>query len=250
MLQTLKTMPIKTLGKTLLTAAATLATLMLAGCESSPFALQEIPEVDKYCLTAQKIITRTEVPMELVVHNNFEAFVKSKAVIEGPTIQQYNWKAEDGMVLGISCKLKSSDHLNLVFGGGSAGPDSLCQYMNQAVFRLLARQVTSPAFTRVVFDPSETLDRDEEEPGMTGPEWLAPFTMTYIEEGGLHIATKGFVVDFLDPQYADVPERFRGVHYCHLVAPEYLQALMSGEAEADVIIGREVDRSGPPPGGH
>ena len=256
MLQSLKTMPIETLRKTLLITAVALATLMLAGCESSPFALQEIPAVDKYCLTAQKIITRTEVPMELVVHDNFAAFVKSKAVIEGPTIQQYNWKADDGMVLGISCKLKSADHLNLVFGTGSAGPDSLCQYMNQAVFRLLARQVSSPAFTRVVFDPSEKLnyeaeeDEEDEEPGMTGPDWLAPFTMTYIEEGALHIATKGFVVNFLDPQYAEAPERFRGVHYCHLIAPEYLEALMSGEAEADVVIGSEVDRSGPPPAGY
>jgi hypothetical protein len=241
---------LRALQTTLTIMAVTLATIMLAACDPSPFALQEIPAVDKYCLTAQKIITRTELPMELVVHDNFEAFVKSKAIIEGPTIQQYNWKAENGMVLGISCKLKSSDHLNLVFGGGNAGPDGLCQYMNQAVFRLLTRQVTSPAFTRVVFDPSETLGRDEEEPGMTGPEWLAPFTMTYIEEGGLHIATKGFVVDFLDPQYADAPERFRGVHYCHLVAPEYLLALMSGEAEADVVIGSDVDRSGPPPAGH
>jgi len=233
----------------LLTTAAALATLMLAACEPSPFALQEIPTLDKYCLTAQKIVTRTEVPMELVVHDNFAAFVKSKAVIEGPTIQQYNWKADNGMVLGISCKLKSADHLNLIFGGGSAGPDGLCQYMNQAVFRLLTKQVTSPAFTRVVFDPSETLS-DDEKPIMTGPDWLAPFTMTYIEEGGLHIATKGFVVNFLDPQYAKVPERFRGVHYCHLIAPEYLEALMSGEAEADVVIGTDVDRSGPPPGGY
>jgi hypothetical protein len=249
MRQTLKT----TLIKMVITTAAALATLMLVACESSPFALQEIPAVDKYCLTAQKIVTRTELPMELVVHDNFEAFVKSKAVIEGPTIQQYNWKADDGMVLGISCKLKSSDHLNLIFGGGSAGPDSLCQYMNQAVFRLLTTQVSSPAFTRVVFDPSEKLnhgDDDDEEPGMTGPDWLAPFTMTYIEEGALHIATKGFVVNFLDPQYAEAPERFRGVHYCHLVAPEYLQALMSGEAEAGAVIGREVDLSGPPPAGH
>jgi hypothetical protein len=239
----------------LLTTAAALSTLMLAACESSPFALQEIPALDKYCLTAQKIVTRTELPMELVVHDNFEAFVKSKAVIEGPTIQQYNWKADDGMVLGISCKLKSADHLNLIFGTGSAGPDSLCQYMNQAVFRLLTRQVSSPAFSRVVFDPSEKLNYDDEEdedeePGMTGPDWLAPFTMTYIEEGALHIATKGFVVNFLDPQYAKMPERFRGVHYCHLVAPEYLEALMSGEADAGVVIGREVDRSGPPPGGY
>jgi len=225
------------------------AALLVVACEQSPFALKEVPSADEYCLAAQRIITRTEVPVELVLHDNFEAFVKSKAVIEGPTIQQFNWKDADNNLLAISCKLKSADHLNLVFGAGSAGPDSLCQIMNQAVFRLIARQVTSPAFTRVVFDPVETVS-DDEQPGMTGPDWLAPFTMTYVEESALHIATKGFTVGFEDPRYEKVPERFRGVHYCHLIAPDYLKALMEGRAPVDVIVGMDVDRSGPPPAGH
>lgn len=225
------------------------AAYAIAGCDRDPYKLKELPEVGEYCLAAQRIVTRTEVPVVLDVHDTFMSFVKSKAIIDperGPVIQQYNWHDGDGNLLGISCKLKSADHLNLEFGDGSAGPDGLCQDMNRAIFSRIARKATNPAFSRVTFDAVETVV-NEDEPGMTGPDWLAPFTMTYVEEGALHIASKGFVVDFTDPLYADAPERFRGVHYCHLIAPDYLAAVLNGDGRVGAMIGRDVDRSGPPP---
>jgi hypothetical protein len=80
------------------------------------------------------------------------------------------------------------------------------------------------------------------------PDWLAPFEMTYLDEAGnLHIATKGFTVDFTDERFLKAPPRFRGVHYCHLVAPEYLAGLMRGTADAGMSVGRVVDTSGPNP---
>jgi len=223
--------------------------LAVTACSGSdnPWELREVPTTENFCIAAQRLVTRTDVPVEVVIHDDFDAFVKSKAVIEGPTIQQFNWSDADGMLLGISCKLKSADHLNVAFGEGSAGPDGLCQDMNRAVFSLVARKVRAPAFSRVTFDPAETVS-NAAQPGMTGPDWLAPFTMTYVQDDALHIATKGFVVNFTDPQYAKAPERFRGVHYCHLVAPDYLQALMDGTAAPGAIVGRDVDRSGPNPG--
>ena len=75
------------------------------------------------------------------------------------------------------------------------------------------------------------------------PTWLKPFTMTYLDPaGGLHIATKGFVINFTDPRYQKFPDSWRGTHYCHLVAPEYMERLLSGEAAAGAVIGREPDR--------
>ena len=226
-----------------------IASVCVAACSGAdnPWELQEVPAVADYCVAAQRLVTRTDIPVQVVIHEDFDGFVKSKAVIEGPTIQQYNWTDEQGNLLAVSCKLKSADHLNLEFGEGSAGPDGLCQDMNQAVFRLITRKVREPAFSRVTFDPAETVSNTAQ-PGMTGPDWLAPFTLTYVQDDVLHIATKGFVVNFSDPQYARAPERFRGVHYCLLLAPGHLQALMEGTAAPGVVVGREVDRSGPNPG--
>jgi len=225
------------------------ALVVLTACEKSPITLREMPAADDYCLAAQKIVTQTQLPMQLVVHEGFDAFVKSKAIIDpeaGPVIQQYNWYAEDGAIRGISCKLKSADHLTLEYGENKAGPDGMCQDMNQAIFSIVTRRVRQPVWQAITFDKDETVV-NEEEPGMVGPDWLAPYTATYAEEGTLHIASKGFIVDFTDPRFTAVPERFRGVHYCHFIAPDYLEALMNGEAEPGAIIGKTVEIKGPPP---
>lgn len=228
-----------------------LAALAMAGCASGPGpdtpALKAVPATSEYCLAAQRVVTRTDVPVKLVLHQEFDAFVSSKAVIDGPTIQQFNWYDAAGAPLGVSCKLKSADHLNVAFGAGSAGPDGLCQDMNRAVYRLVAKGAGKPRYGQVVFDPAETVV-NKDQPGMTGPDWLKPYTMTSVDENGaLHIATRGFIVNFSDPQFAKMPERFRGVHYCHFIAPEHLRALLAGEAEPGAVIGRAIDPNRPMP---
>ena len=219
--------------------------LVLTACAArttKPFELAEIPNTGTYCLDAQRVVTRTTVPMTLIVHDDFSAFVKSKAVIEGPTIHQFNWYDPDGNIQGISCKMKSADHLNIEFGDGSAGPDGYCQDMNNQVYQLVRLQTENPAYASVTFDLSERLE-SKEQSNMIGPTWLKPFRMTYLDPAGeLHIATKGFVINFTDPRYQKFPASWRGTHYCHLIAPEYLAALLRGDATADAIIGREAER--------
>ena len=54
---------------------------------------------------------------------------------------------------------------------------------------------------------------------------------------------KGFQVDFTDPRFARAPERFRGVHYCHFIAPEFFARLLAGRADPEISLGRLVDTS-------
>jgi hypothetical protein len=179
--------------------------------------------------------------MKLEVQPYFAAFVKSKALIQGPTVQQFNWVDAEGNLIGVSCKLKSTDHLVATFGAGSAGPDGTCQDFNEAVYRLVAREARRSAYPNVVFDPRETVT-NEANPGMTGPDWLAPFTLTSVDaDGSLRIHTKGFIVNFNDSRYAQLPERFRGVHYCHFIAPNHLRDLLEGRASPGAVIGKVAD---------
>lgn len=211
------------------------------------FGVSVLPPLDEYCRDAQRVVTRTEQPVELIVQDSFDAFVSSKAVIEGPTIQQYNWYDDGRQILGVSCKIKSADHLNLTFGDGTAGPDGLCQDMNRAVYGLVAARVDEAVFDEVVFDPLETVV-NEDQPGMTGPDWLKPYTMTYVDDANaLHIRAKGFQVDFTDQRFQRAPARFRGIHYCHFIAPAHLEALLRGEARPGAVIGQEVDPDRPMP---
>ena len=227
--------------------------LILTGCTThtmtDPFAPTALPPTDRFCLTAQRLVTRTDLPMQMQLHGDFDAFVRSKATIDGKTatIHQFNWVSADGRVIGISCKLKNTDHLVATYGEGSAGPDGSCHDMNRAVYELVRKEVVAPRYRSVVFDPNETVF-NAKEPGMTGPDWLAPFTLTSVDpDGSLRIHTKGFIVNFLDPQYAQMPERFRGVHYCHFIAPEHLRDLLAGRVEAGAVIGRAVTATAPPP---
>lgn len=181
--------------------------------------------------------------MELVLHDDLNAFVKSKPLIDGgngPQIQQFNWYADSGELVGISCKLKSADHLNLAFGDGVAGPDGSCQDMNRAVFEAISARVPDPVYEAVNFDPRENYFVTDVA-GATGPAWLAPAALTSADGDTLTIHTKGFINNFTDPAHADRPVRFRGLHYCHFVAPVYFEALLRGQAEAGARVGADIE---------
>ena len=221
------------------------ATISMAG----NFELREVPVLNEYCVAAQRIVTRTDQAVDVNIQASFDAFVMSKAVITDgaatvPEIQQFHWLDEAGQVTGVSCKLKSADHLNLVYGEATAGPDGSCQSMNQAAYQLIAADMTTPRFSRVVFDIDEDVT-NQENPGMTGPDWLSPYRAMYLDASGeLHVQAKGFSVDFTDPQFAQAPARFRGVHYCHFIAPDHLRSVLLGDAPPELSLGKLVDVSG------
>jgi hypothetical protein len=228
------------------------ALLVLASCSDVPSDdVADVPSVEEYCLVAQRIVTQTDHPVDLVVRETFDGFVKSKAIIPDgdnaiPEIQQFNWFGADGSVIGVSCKMKSADHLNLVYGDGTAGPDGACQDMNRYVFESLRIAKDDYRYERIVFDPTEQPQTRGVPPveGGAGPQWLQSYVATEVDaDNALVVKTKGFRVDFLDPRFEKAPARFRGVHYCHFVAPGYLRAVVTGQADPGIEIGGEVDLS-------
>ncbi|MBL8199589.1 MAG: hypothetical protein JNK40_01335 [Chromatiales bacterium] len=229
--------------------AAAAITAVAAGCASQPPRIAGSPPLQEFCLEAQRVIVRTDVQPTLIVHADFDAFVKSKAAIEPLTIQQYIWYEDDdpGRPVMISCKLKSADHLNEAFGAGTSAGNGRCQDMNRLTYDRVRAALGAVSVEPVIFDPAEEV-RNTENPGMTGPDWLKPYEMTWRDQSGvLHLRSKGFRVDWTDPQFAAMPGRFRGVQYCHLVAPEYLARLVTGQANAGVFVGRDVTALAQPP---
>jgi hypothetical protein len=223
-----------------------LAVNLLAACATTPstdpYTLNKLPTPENFCLDAQRVVGHTTIPMQVVIHKDLPAFVKSKALIEGPTIQQFNWYDPDGNIQGYSCKMKSTDHLNAAFGAGSAGAEGYCRTMNEQVYTLVSSTVADPVFDRVIFDSNESAD-DPEPSKMTGPQWLLPYTLTSVDAAGhLHVAASGFVIEFTDPRYQRFPPSWRGTHYCHLIAPEYLVGLLSGNAKAGAVVGQIIPR--------
>ena len=235
--------------------AAVLAAVLAAatGCASQPAAtLTAAPPLAEFCLEAQQVIVRTAVTPTLIVHSDFDAFVKSKALIDPLTIQEYVWYENDDATrpVMVSCKMKSADHLNEAIGKGTSAGDGKCQDMNRLTWERVRESLGDKTAETVVFDSAEVVE-NKENPGMTGPDWLKPYAMTWRDDAGvLHVRSKGFRVDWTDPRFAAMPGRFRGVQYCHLIAPEYLTRLVTGQAEAGLVVGREItDLSRAPPAG-
>ncbi len=229
-----------TLTRILLSAVAIAA---LAGCTAQRAAkIAPAPPLEEFCLEAQRVVVRTAVTPALVVHPDFDGFVKSKAAIEPLTIHEYIWFEDDDRArpVMVSCKLKSADHLNEAFGKSTSAGNGRCQDMNRLTYDRVRAGLGTAKTEPVVFDPAEEV-RNEANPGMTGPDWLKPYEMTWRDAAGaLHLRSKGFRVDWTDPRFAAMPGRFRGVQYCHLIAPEYLTRLVLGKAKAGLSVGREV----------
>ncbi len=220
------------------------------GCTTQTAArVTPAPPLAEFCLEAQRVVVRTAVTPALVLHTDFDGFVKSKAAIEPLTIQQYIWSENDDQArpVMVSCKLKSADHLNETFGKGTSAGNGRCQDMNRLTYARLQTARAPAVVERVIFEPAEVAENPAN-PGMTGPDWLKPYEMTWRDQDGvLHVRSKGFRVDWTDPQFAASPGRFRGVQYCHLIAPEYLARLVSGQAAAGLLVGREVAPLAQPP---
>jgi hypothetical protein len=146
---------------TLLAAAA--FTAVACGCASQPAPIAGSPPLAEFCLEAQRVVVRTEVKPALVLHTDFDAFVKSKAAIEPLTIQQYIWYENDDPArpVMISCKLKSADHLNEAFGPGTSAGNGRCQDMNRLTYDRVRASLGAANVEPVTFDPAEEVKNAE-----------------------------------------------------------------------------------------
>jgi hypothetical protein len=190
-------------------------------------------DLTEFCTEVQHLIGATALPAATVVYDDFDAFVKSKAAPKPLITRQFvHFDADHpGRPKMISCKLKSADQLNFEYGAGSAGHEGTCRSVNGLTLeRVLAARANpeQPAgvFTKVVLDPDEV--------GPSGVVWLKPFTMVSVgDDNALHIKAKALFVSWHDERFLKMPARFRGTHYCHLIAPSYLRRLLDGE----VVVG-------------
>ena len=181
----------------------------------------------------QYLLTGTRVRAANRVHQDYDAFVLSKAQINPLTTQQLV-RHLDGPQEGarmISCKLKTVDHLVATFGSDAASGEGRCGDIHRQMAIELA--AAEPGSLEVVVDADLVVDIHAAEGTALGPQWLEPHQLAYQDnQGRLHIRGKEFRVDWGEPRFAAAPPQFRGIHYCHVIAPDYLRRLAVGELHA------------------
>jgi hypothetical protein len=236
--------------KTLVMAVvAALGALGCAGTAQRPDLQTAWPLVE-FCSAAQQLISSTELRASNVVHDDYQAFVLSKPKVRPLETEQFHWYEDPARMKlkMISCKMKTTDHLRAEYGDSAAGTEGLCAAVNQhslaAVLTNLRRarhgKLRYEGGRRIVFDPEELTN--------LGPEWLKSHEIAWEDaQGLLHVQSRAMRNDWLDPRYLRAPPQFRGTRYCHLIAPDYLQRLLTGATPAPRARGEAVSTAVMPP---
>ncbi|MGI9341732.1 MAG: hypothetical protein ACR2QV_02715 [Gammaproteobacteria bacterium] len=131
----------------------------------------------------------------------------------------------------IMCKMKSWDAIEFYYGPGAAADGASCSDINADTYARVLNSLTNPnqepeVVTEVVFDEWVTF---------TGQQWTseAPATTAYTStaDGKVHIVGKPLYVARTNPSPFVGPEK-KGVHYCQIIAPEYLREIIVGNIVA------------------
>ncbi len=208
------------------------ASLLSAAEPASPAFAATNPD---FCVEAQRRSAGVSVPIRNVIHTDFAAFVDSKPGVDPLETQQYveYADAERSRPLRISCKLKTADHIRAVHGAAAATAienPNLCREINRATILEVWRGLDATARAAAVLPPHRfMLDGDRNE--IMGSRWVQPYKYVYAGASGVvHVRAKGLLVNWDDWRWKIAPASFRGTHYCHLIAPEYVRELMLGTA--------------------
>lgn len=180
-----------------------------------------------FCATVQARLEGTALPAATVDHPTYQAFQESKAEVKPLRTEQFvefRDAANKRDPTRISCKVKTADHLNEVYGTGSAKGSGTCQAIHREMAATIAAG-TAPGALKIraediVFEPDDVK--------FMGSQWVTPFQFVHGDGGVLKLKSKALFVEWTDIKFKLAPDRFRGAHYCHLIAPEYLQRLMTG----------------------
>ena len=209
----------------------TAATILTTACSTQIHSAATWP-LPQFCSEAQMLMAGSKLRAENIVHSDFAAFTKSKPQVRPLQTEQFNTysDAANSKLRQISCKMKTTDHLRAEYGADSAAVVGVCASVDQHTLAGVLRGLTSSERRSALFQQGRAVVFDAEQVTTNGPEWLLPYPIAYTgADAKLHIAAKAMRNDWLDPRYAGAPARFRGTRYCHLIAPDYLRAILLGE---------------------
>ena len=186
-----------------------------------------------FCALVQRKLVDTPLPLTNKIHTTKEAFTESKARAKPVETQQFSETDADGRLLGISCKTKSADHLRAEHGVSAARDPALpprsCREMHREMVVQLWATFDDAARASSAYAPHQVM-LDADTMSYTGSGWIgSPAAASVGSDGRLHLRASALFAEWEDWRWKIMPKSFRGNHYCHLVAPERIRALMRGE---------------------
>lgn len=212
--------------------------LVIAGCasDSRPTVVGQplvLPALNDYCALAQKEIAASRVPARNVLMTDWQTFSRASPSVKPLETMQYVGYADAQRTRPrmISCKLHSSERIRAEYGATAAGEPSSCARLNRRTVDAVMASLTDRQKKKMPFKGPVPVMLEPDLQASNEAEWLDAFTMVETDAGGtLRIRAKSLAGT------GKVRVSTRGTsnsqrQYCHLIAPDYLKRILTGEVQ-------------------
>ncbi len=185
------------------------------------------------CERVQRDLTGTTLKLNNIVYPDYNGFKESKTKIDPIEIAQFVLRDEVSPTR-VSCKTKTSDHLIDRYGKDAAKADKSCADINRSTIDAVYGALSDDDKAKLKIARDDIVIDDDETVYM-GSQFVTDYDFVYRgPEAKMHLRAKSLYVTWTNVAFIWAPERFRGVRYCHLIAPEYAKRLVLGDAKLSV----------------
>jgi hypothetical protein len=219
----------------LVRAALVLASAaLILPANAQPVGLPE-PSSGEFCQVVQQILANTEMVSNNTVFKDMPEYRHSKP--SPNPLMTYQVVTYDGqMPIMVSCKIKGAAQIRSEYGEDAAGEQQYCPTIARMVKAEAIAELKSASLTEAL-SVAESFVIDENEPFMTGRDYLSDFELSYVgEDGAIHFNSPGLFQDYDSWAVWILPEKFEGQTYCHLATVEYMTAVATGQIEPGTVM--------------
>lgn len=213
--------------------------LALAGCASDPRPVVVgkplvLPALNEYCALAQKEVATSRVAARNVLMTDFQAFSRASPSVKPLETMQFVDYADSQRTRPrmISCKLHSAERIRAEYGATAAGEASSCARLNRRTLDAVMASMSERQKGRMPFKGPVPVMLEPDLQANDEAEWLESFTMVQTDAGGtLRIRAKSLSAGSGAMRVSSRANANGGRQYCHLIAPEYLKRVLTGEVQ-------------------
>ncbi len=203
----------------------------LAGCgmTAAPEAPALATSEPDFCIGFQQQLSRVPLQVDNQVYDDWEGFVLSKPTVEPLVTHQMAFAGQaGGMAEVVSCKLKGPDHLAEIHGEANVVTQLTCADFNRQIIEGQATKLRNEG-RALVLEPAALVYAADDQ-ATRGTQWLDPMPYPVLAQNpDGTIRVQGKAMHSPLRSWTPVPRSWKGMFYCHLIAPEYARALLAGE---------------------
>jgi hypothetical protein len=224
--------------------------LLAAGCASEPAPMVigqplKLATLNDYCAVAQKEVAASRVPARNVLMTDYQAFSRASPQVKPLETMQFVGYADAHKTRPrmISCKLHSAERIRAEYGVTAAGEPTSCARLNRRTLDAVLASMTDRQKKKMPFKGPVPVMLEPDLVATSEADWLQDFTMVQTDAGGtLRIRAKSLGTGSGSTRVSTRPAAGGGRQYCHLIAPDYLKRVLTGEVQ--------LPRGELPEGGH